>query len=70
MPGDPKTREILEHAKRYVILKSDTGLTVGLHVNDRHYGEAHSSTSDLDTAVQEAYDRALAAKGVSGTQSP
>jgi hypothetical protein len=58
---NPKTRAILEQASRYVILKSDQGVTVGIHA-DGGYGEAHSASNDLDAAVREAYDRALAAK--------
>ena len=59
----PTTREILGQATRYVILKSDQGVTVGLHVNDTHYGEGHSPTGDLDEAVRQAHDRATAARG-------
>lgn len=62
MPSEPNTREILEKASRYVVLKSDQGVTVGIHV-DGGYGEAHSPVNDLDAAVREAYDRAVASKG-------
>ena len=61
MPA-PNTREILEVASRYVILKTANGITVGLHINDQHYGEAHSPANDLDAAVHAAYDNARAHK--------
>ena len=62
MPDLPETRAILAQATRYVILKSDQGVTVGLHVNDRHYGEGHSAAGDLDQAVRLAYEQAMKAR--------
>ena len=63
MPDPPDTREILARATRYVILKSDQGVTLGLHVNDKHYGEGHSAAGDLDEAVRLAYEQAMKARG-------
>jgi len=62
MPEHPTAREILAQATRYVIQKSDQGVTVGLHVNDRHYGEGHSA-NDLEEAVRLAYEQAMKTKG-------
>ena len=59
---EPNTRQILDVASRYVILKTAHGITVGLHINDVHYGEAHSDGNDLDAAVHQAYDNAKAHK--------
>jgi hypothetical protein len=63
MPAYPTIREILAQATRYVILKSDQGVTVGLHVNDKHYGEGHSAAGDLDEAIRLAYEQAMKTKG-------
>ena len=62
MPDLPDTREILAQATRYVILKSDQGVPVGLHVNDEHYGEGHSAAGDLDEAIRLAYEQAMKTK--------
>ena len=61
MPA-PNTRQILDVASRYVILKTAHGITVGLHLDEHHYGEAHSPANDLDAAVHAAYDNAKAHK--------
>jgi len=61
MPA-PNTREILDVASRYVILKTGHVITVGLHLDEHHYGEAHSPANDLDAAVHAAYDNAKAHK--------
>ncbi len=62
MSADPTTRKILDEAARYVVLKSDQGITVGLHLNETHYGEGHSPSGNLDEAVHEAHARATSAK--------
>lgn len=47
--------DMLCTATRYVIQKSPAGLTVGLHLDSRFYGEGHSPDGDLEKAVRAAY---------------
>jgi D-tyrosyl-tRNA(Tyr) deacylase len=55
MGNSGDTVAILAAARRYVIQKSDDGVTVGLHFGGDHYGEAHSSLGDLDDAIRIAF---------------
>ena len=45
MPVDTETRAILDAALRYVVQKSDQGVTVGLHFGGDNYGEARAPTA-------------------------
>ena len=51
-------RKIFEIATKCVIQKTPAGVTVGLHLDGRAYGEAHSPDGDLDEAARTAYARA------------
>ena len=51
MPA-PDTRQILDVASRYVILKTGHGITVGLHLDEHHYGEAHSPANDETSSTE------------------
>jgi hypothetical protein len=55
-----ETAAILSAAHRYVIHKSEHGLTVGLHLGCGCYGEGHSPGGDLDEAAGEAFRSAAA----------
>jgi hypothetical protein len=57
MPVDTETRAILAAALRYVVQKSDQGITVGLHFGGDNYGEARRADDDIEAAVREAFDR-------------
>lgn len=57
MSADGETRAILAAARRYVIHKSEEGVTVGLCFDGDNYGEASSAEGDLDAAVHYAFER-------------
>jgi hypothetical protein len=57
MPVDTETRAILAAALRYVVQKSDQGITVGLHFGGDTYGEARRTDDDIEAAVREAFDQ-------------
>jgi len=57
MPVDTETRAILDAALRYVVQKSDQGVTVGLHFGGDNYGEARRPDGDIEAAVREAFDQ-------------
>jgi hypothetical protein len=59
MGNTGETRSILAAARRYVISKSDDGVTVGLHFEGDRYGEARSPAGDLDDAVREAFHQIM-----------
>ena len=44
----------LAHARRYTVIKDDTGVTVGAVLADGRYVEGHSAAGDLDAAVSQA----------------
>lgn len=52
---------LLDNASRYVITKTESGVTVGLHLGDGRYGEASSPSGNVAEAVWQAYDRAVTA---------
>ncbi len=52
-----ETGAILCAARRYVICKSDEGVTVGLQFDGGHYAEVCSKEGDLDAAIREAFAR-------------
>ena len=58
MPDTKDATLILDRAERYVIHKSNDGITVGLHLGPAAYGEGHSPEGDVDAAVRIAYERA------------
>jgi len=57
MTAAGETRAILAAARRYVIHKSEEGVTVGLCFDGDNYGEASSAEGDLDAAVHHAFER-------------
>lgn len=61
-----ETGAILGAAKRYVICKTDDGLTVGLQFDGGHYAEVCSEEGDLDAAVHEAFARLRGNHGRAG----